>query len=132
MSSQTPDAPRAIVDDAAVEQRRARERYTLRFAGVLVAGVFIYHFRFGLSWSATGVMLIIVAAGSLLLHQYSRRRNRARLLQAMNKSTAQALCSGCGWRGELSALRQEDDHGGIAFLCPVCGHQAGHTHQAHV
>lgn len=115
--------------DAAGEQRRARERFALRFGAVLVAGVFIYHFRYGLSWSTTGVLLVFVAVGSLLLHQYSRRHNRARLRQAMNKSTAQALCSDCGWRGAMSALRQEDDHGGIAFLCPVCGHQVGHTHQ---
>ena len=121
----------AVVDDAVAEQRRARERYALRFAAVLVAGVFIYHFRFGLSWSSTAVMLVIVAIGSLLLHQYSRRRNRARVLEAVNKSTAQAVCRGCGWRGKMSALRQENDHGGIAFLCPVCGHQVGHTHQAH-
>lgn len=118
--------------DAVAEQRRARERYALRFAAVLVAGLFIYHFRFGLSWSATAVMLIIVGVASLLLHRYLRRSNRARLLQAMNKSTAQALCQSCGWRGRMSALRQENDQGGIAFLCPVCGHQVGHTHQAHV
>ena len=120
-----------MVEDAAAEQRRARERYALRFAAVLVAGVFIYHFRYGLSWSATAVMLVIVAVGGLLLHRYMRRRNRARLLEAMDKSTAQAGCRGCGWRGAMSALRQENDHGGIAFLCPVCGHQVGHTHQVH-
>jgi hypothetical protein len=64
MSSQTPGAPR--VDDAAVEQRQVRERYALRFGGVLVAGVFIYRFWFGLSWSATGVLLVVVAVGGLL------------------------------------------------------------------
>jgi hypothetical protein len=69
MSDRTPDAPRAIDDDA--QLRRVREHYAL--------------------WVA-----------------------------------------GCGWRGEISALRREDEHGGIAFLCPVCGHQVGHTHQAQV
>jgi hypothetical protein len=120
-----------MVNDAAAEQRRARERYALRFAAVLVAGVLVYHFTFGLSWSATAVMLVIVAVLGLLLHQYNRRHNRARLLEAVSKSNVQAVCRGCGWRGEMSALRQENDHGGIALLCPVCGHQVGHTHQAH-
>jgi hypothetical protein len=122
----------AMVENAAAEQRRARERYALWFAAVLGASALVYHFRFGLSWSATGLALVIIAVGSLLLLQYVRRRNRARLLETVNKSTAQAVCRGCGWRGKMSALRQENDHGGIAFLCPVCGHQVGHSHQAHV
>ena len=130
MSSQTPDAPRAIdIDDGDVAQlRRAREHRALWIAGILTAGGLVFHFRFGLSWFGTGVMLGVVAAVSLFLHQYIRRQNRARLLEAVNRVNAQALCSGCGWRGEMSALRRVDDHGGIAFLCPVCGHQVGHTH----
>jgi hypothetical protein len=130
MSSQTPDAARATDNDA--QLRRVREHYPLWVAGVLIASGLVYHFRFGLSWSGTGVALGVVAAASLLLHQYIRRRNRARLLEAVNKSTAQALCIGCGWRGAMSALKRESDHGGIAFLCPVCGHQVGHTRQEHV
>ena len=130
MSNRTPDAPRAIDDDA--QLRRVREHYALWVAGVLLASALVYHYRFGLSWSATAVALGIVAISCLLLRQHIRRRSRARLLEAVNKSTAQALCGGCGWRGEISALRREDEHGGIAFLCPVCGHQVGHTHQAQV
>lgn len=129
MSSQ-PDAPRATEEDA--QLRRGREQYPLWFAGVLIASGLVYHFRFGLSWSGTGVAVGVIAATSLLLLQYIRRRNRTRLLEAVNKSTAQPLCTRCGWRGAMSALRPENDHGGIAFLCPVCGHQVGHTHQAHV
>jgi len=58
-------------------QLRARERLALRFIAVLSAAVVIYHFEYGLSWSTTAALLVVVAVGGILYRRFNRRRRQA-------------------------------------------------------
>ena len=109
------------------------QRWVPRVLSTLVAAVLLYRVGFGLSWSATVALVIVVVVGGALYWRAFRDKlpptsRRARLLTRVGGAKLRAACTGCGWRGEISALtRSSTGDGGIVLLCPSCGHEVGHS-----
>lgn len=108
--------------------RRAVPRMVL----TLVAGALLFRFGFGLGWSATAALLVVVIAGGALywhLFRYKLPPNsrRARFLIRTGRAKLRAACTTCGWRGEFTSLARRDDEGRAVYLCPACGHEVGHS-----
>jgi len=103
-----------------------------RWSVTLVAAVVIFRFGFRLSWPATLVFVVIVIVGAAVYWRAFKWKlptnsRRARFLTRIGKRRLVAVCRQCGWRGEIAALTRSDDGGGTALLCPICGHQVGHS-----
>jgi hypothetical protein len=99
----------------------------------LVAAVLLYRVGFGLSWSTTVALLIVVIVGGAFYWRAFRYKlpatsRRARFLTRVGGAKLRAACTECGWRGEISALtRRSTGDGGIVLLCPSCGREVGHS-----
>ena len=98
----------------------------------LVVALILFRFGFGLSWSATLALLVVVVVGGALYWRAFRYKlppnsRRARFLIRTGRAKVRAACTACGWRGEGSSLTRRDEDGRVAHLCPACGHEVGHS-----
>ena len=98
----------------------------------LVAAVMIFRFGFRLSWPATFTSVVIVIVGAAVYWRVFKWKlptnsRRARFLTRIGRRKLVVVCSQCGWRGEIATLTHSEDGGGTGLLCPVCGHQVGHS-----
>lgn len=113
-------------------RRWTSHRWEARALSTLVAAVLIYRFGFGLSWSATVGLLLVVIVGAALYWRAFRYKlrptsRRARFLTRVGGAKLRAACTQCGWRGDISALTRSTGDGGTVLLCPSCGHEVGHA-----
>lgn len=98
----------------------------------LVVGALVFRLGFGLSWSATAALLVVVVVGAALYWRTFRYKlppnsRRARFLMRIGRAKLRAACAECGWRGDISALTRRTEGQGFVYLCPSCGHEVGHS-----
>jgi hypothetical protein len=103
-----------------------------RWSVTLVAAVLIFRVGFHLSWSATVTLVVIVIVGAAAYWRAFKWKlppssRRALFLTRIGKRKVMAVCRQCGRRGEIATLTRSEDGDGTALLCPVCGHQVGHS-----
>jgi hypothetical protein len=111
-----------------------------RLLGVILVGMFVFRVVLDLSWTGTVLANVGSLSGATLFWgtfawvgrngplRLPKGSVRARVLaSAVNHDNVEVRCTGCDWRGPMSALVRTRDHENrLELECPECGHAVGH------